>query len=249
MMNLPGTLTLVAALLLAACTATEKKPDLPASEAPVPQSESSEAASAASNEEPAMIDETPQGNDDEALEAEGFENSYGELETFMATLKIDATVGSKAFQGVHLEVEDGRSFLVAYRPDERWRSFEDERVQVTGRPYTPGALTQHILAEHFEVQSIDKADLGAPSWTGDTETLEGQLVEEPMGPPGSKLADELTHWLLLDDGARLLIGGAGGALVGKRVKATGRRWKPSPYVSHIGALHFDADSVVEAEVK
>ena len=127
MTNSTGTLTLALALLLGGCTATEKKPEAAATTPSAPN-EVAEAAldTPPSPDEQSVLTVPPE------LEAAGFESSYGEVETFTATLKIDATVGSKAFQGVRLEVEDGRTFLVAYRPDDRWRSFDHKRVRVTG---------------------------------------------------------------------------------------------------------------------
>ena len=230
------TSTVAAALLVAACTTAEKKAAQPATEVATPQTSAPTGSEAGDH----ILHVPPE------LEEAGYDRTYGATETFSAALHIDATVGGKAFQGVWLEVEDGRTFLIAYRPD-AWRHLEGKRVRATGRPYTPGALTQHIMAAHFEVETIDAIPIDVPSWTSKTETVAGQLIEEPMGVPGSKLAEELILWLVLDDGTRLLVSGADNELVGKRVMATGRRWKPSPYVAHIGDIHFDADKVVAAE--
>ena len=71
--------------------------------------------------------------------------------------EVDPIPGGKRFQGSWLVLDDGTRYVLSYRPVPDYYPFVDKRVIVTGRPYTPGRDTQHVLADHFQVISIELA--------------------------------------------------------------------------------------------
>jgi hypothetical protein len=71
--------------------------------------------------------------------------------------EVDPIPGGKRFQGTWLVLDDGTRYVLSYRPVPEYFPFVDKRVSVTGLPYTPGRDTQHILAAHLQVVSIELA--------------------------------------------------------------------------------------------
>jgi hypothetical protein len=71
--------------------------------------------------------------------------------------EVDPIPGGKRFQGSWLVLDDGTRYVLSYRPNPDYFLFVDKRVRVTGRPYTPGRDTQHMLAAHFQIISIELA--------------------------------------------------------------------------------------------
>ncbi|MBA3393921.1 MAG: hypothetical protein H0T89_14840 [Deltaproteobacteria bacterium] len=118
-----------------------------------------------------------------------------------ATLRIDAQPGGKRFQGVWLELPDGKRWVLDYRARELWRAFADHEVVVTGHCYQPQG--QAILATHFEVERLRRAvpvrGAGPYLEIGPTRVLRGTLVATPA-PPGSKLAGTSRTVFHADDG-------------------------------------------------
>jgi hypothetical protein len=106
-----------------------------------------------------------------------------------ATVRIDPRPGGKMFQGVWLELEGGRRWLIDYRPREVWLSFEDQAVRVTGHCYMPygqamGATHFEVLRMHFAQPSRRSTPLLA---VGPEVVLRGAF-DDVAHPPGSKLA-------------------------------------------------------------
>jgi hypothetical protein len=54
-------------------------------------------------------------------------------------------------------MDDGERYVISYRPVSKYFRFLDKRVVVHGRPYWPGADTQHVSATHFALDSIELA--------------------------------------------------------------------------------------------
>jgi hypothetical protein len=114
-----------------------------------------------------------------------------------ATLRIEPTstspTGGKKFQGVSLEVEPGKRFVIDYRARELWRSFEDSEVIVRGSCYEPEG--EAVMAPHFYVHDMKFARPPTKSVPllaiGPEQRMTGELVAQPY-PPGSKLAGS-TH--------------------------------------------------------
>jgi hypothetical protein len=118
-----------------------------------------------------------------------------------ATVRIDAEPAGKKFQGVWLELADGRRWVVDYRPREIWRSFEDEEVLVTGHCYQPFGAA--ISATHFQVEQMRFAAAPRRSTPlvaiGPEETLTGSFGEVGY-PEGSKRAGSREPVFHSDDG-------------------------------------------------
>jgi len=91
------------------------------------------------------------------------ETTYGEECVLEGRYEVDALPGGKRFQGTWLVLEDGRRFVLSYRPDPKRFGFIHKRVRVRGRPYQPGVDTQHISADHFQVMTMDLAP-GETPW-------------------------------------------------------------------------------------
>ena len=154
-------------------------------------------------------------------------------QTFEATLRIDASSGSKQFQGVWLERDDGERWVIDYRPRDCWRPLEDQRVHATGHTYTPRG--QSISATHFEVELLrlitprPEARLVA---VGAKRTLTGSLQRE-TGMVGSK--SEGSSWTVFQthEGARWALYNP--SAVGTRtgpMTLIGRMVELSPYSTH-----------------
>lgn len=156
---------------------------------------------------------------------DGFETRYSDtIEFFEATVRIDAQPGGKQFQGVWLDRDGGTTYLVAYRPQPELAALEGQRVEVAGRRKYPGPMTQHVQADHFELDHIAAVPSDAPSFTGDAQTLEG-TVELPDGGKSRVLV----MLVGADDSETILRYGrtpAWEALAGKRVRVTGRPFVP-----------------------
>jgi hypothetical protein len=130
-----------------------------------------------------------------------------------ATIRIDqqqtlAQPGGTPFQGVWLELDDQRRWVVDDRAHALWEPFADAAVLVTGHCYAPHG--QAISAPHFEVERMRFA---APPGRdipflaiGPREARPGEL-EEVLAPPGSKLAGG-SRWTLRAGGETFEIAGA-----------------------------------------
>ncbi|MBN1485744.1 MAG: hypothetical protein JXA37_13605 [Chloroflexia bacterium] len=110
------------------------------------------------------------------------EPHYGEPVELEGRYEIDPISGSKRFQGCWLVLDDGTRYVVAYRPRREHFPFADKRVRVRGRPYTPGRDTQHIMATHLEVHSIELAPGEEPY---------PHPPDEPPAPAQARSAAEL----------------------------------------------------------
>lgn len=85
---------------------------------------------------------------------DGFSPTYGEQVTLEGFYDVDRVASGKRFQGSWLILDDGSKLLLSYRPQPQYLAWIERRVQVTGRPYTPGYNTQHVSADHFELESM-----------------------------------------------------------------------------------------------
>jgi hypothetical protein len=111
-------------------------------------------------------------------------------EQHRATLRIDAEVGGKRFQGVWLEFADKPKWVIAYRASGLWRSFEDREVIVTGHCYEPEG--QAIAGQHFRVERMRTFAIergrGPLLEIGPPQKINGTFALHQF-PVGSKLAD------------------------------------------------------------
>ena len=98
---------------------------------------------------PGMPDEEENGPD--------LEPTYEPVMQCEGYYEVDPIPGGKRFQGSWLVLDDGQRYLLSYRPLPKYFRYVDKRVSVTGRPYMPGRDTQHIMATHFQVDSIKLA--------------------------------------------------------------------------------------------
>ncbi|HEU0031747.1 MAG TPA: hypothetical protein VFQ53_14015 [Kofleriaceae bacterium] len=118
-----------------------------------------------------------------------------------ATVRIDPSPMAKHFQGVWLELPDGKRWLVDYRSRPLWEPFRDEQVNVTGAFYAVDAKFQSVNAQHFRVDRM--AFVTPPKQSppyleiGPVTTLKGQF-EDRAWPAGSKLAGS-TRKLFVDE--------------------------------------------------
>src|SRR5262245_48072387 len=69
-----------------------------------------------------------------------------------ATLRVDPAPGPKHFQGVWLEVENGKRFVIDYWARSLWRGFDGSEVIVKGDCYEP--FGEAINATHFRVDEM-----------------------------------------------------------------------------------------------
>jgi hypothetical protein len=99
-----------------------------------------------------------------------------------ARYEVDPIPGGKRFQGSWLVLDDGTRYVLSYRPVPEHYRYVDKRVIVTGRPYRPGRDTQHILATHFEVTSMELAP-GEIPYT--------EIPTELPAPPLLRTAEEV----------------------------------------------------------
>ena len=117
------------------------------------------------------------------------EPSFGQVVQLEGRYEVDPIPGGKRFQGVWLVLDDGTRYVIAYRPAPEHFQFLDKRVRLTGRPYTPGADTQHIQATHLEVRSIELAAGETPHATPPSE-----VVPPPVGRTAGELAARGGRW-------------------------------------------------------
>ena len=117
--------------------------------------------------------------DDFALDTEPI---YGRPVQLTGRYEVDPIPGGKRFQGAWLVLDDGTRYVIAYRPVPEHFRFLEKRVCVEGRPYMPGADTQHIQAIHLEVRNIALAPGETPYAVPPT---------EPIPPPVVRTASEL----------------------------------------------------------
>ena len=120
--------------------------------------------------------------DDHQPAALDIEPAYGDPVQLEGRYEVDPIPGGKRFQGAWLALDDGTRYVIAYRPVPGHFEFLDKRVLVRGRPYMPGRDTQHILATHLEVHSIELAP-------GETPYL--LPPAKPVDPPVARTATEL----------------------------------------------------------
>ena len=121
------------------------------------------------------------GDDQQPFEPD-VEPAYGDPAQFEGRYEVDPIPGGKRFQGAWLVLDDDTRYVIAYRPGSKHFKFLDKRVLVRGRLYMPGRDTQHILATHLEVHSIELAPGESPYLLPPT---------EPVAPPVARTAAEL----------------------------------------------------------
>lgn len=85
------------------------------------------------------------------------EPTFGPVMHCEGRYEVDPIPGGKRFQGSWLVLDDGKRYVLGYRPITEYYPFVDKRVIITGRPYSPGRDTQHVLASHFQVASMELA--------------------------------------------------------------------------------------------
>jgi hypothetical protein len=95
--------------------------------------------------------------------------------------EVDPVPGGKRFQGSWLVLDDGSRYVIAYRPVAAHFAFIDKRVVIHGRPYMPGADTQHMGAQHLQVDTIELAE-GETPYTSPP-------AEPPLPPLARSIAD------------------------------------------------------------
>lgn len=120
--------------------------------------------------------------DDQRSFAPDVEPAYSDPAQFKGRYEVDPIPGGKRFQGAWLVLDDGTRYVIAYRPVSKHFKFLDKRVVIRGCLYTPGRDTQHILADHLEVHSIELAPGESPYLLPPT---------EPIAPPIARTAAEL----------------------------------------------------------
>ncbi|MEO8703998.1 MAG: hypothetical protein ABI867_28365 [Kofleriaceae bacterium] len=112
---------------------------------------------------------------------------------YRATLRIDAQPGGKKFQGVWLDFGGAKRWVLDYRTNDLWESFQDAEVRVTGHCYEP--FGQAIQAVHFEVDTLTFASapkMAVPYFAiGPKRLYRGSFIAT-TAPPGSKLAGTVT---------------------------------------------------------
>lgn len=88
-----------------------------------------------------------------------YEPTYAERTTVIGLLDMARVAGGKRLQPTVLYPDGGgEPLLLSYRPVRAWFGFVERRVRVVGRPWTPGAETQHVNGAHFEVETITLED-------------------------------------------------------------------------------------------
>jgi hypothetical protein len=101
---------------------------------------------------------------------------------------MDAAPSGKKFQGVWLEMPNGKRWVIDYRPRELWKSFVDADVLVTGECYEP--FGQAIMSPHFRVDRMrfaaPRRGTGPLLELGAEVEMHGELSERGY-PAGSKL--------------------------------------------------------------
>lgn len=129
-----------------------------------------------------LLGEEDTESDDQQPVALDIEPAYSDPVQLEGRYEVDPIPGGKQFQGAWLVLDDGTRYVIAYRPVPGHFEFLDKRVLASGRPYMPGRDTQHILATHLEVHSIELVP-------GETPYL--LPPAEPVAPPVARTATEL----------------------------------------------------------
>lgn len=162
--------------------------------------------------------------------------TYGETETFTATYLVTPLPGGKRFQPALLKREDGETWIRSYRPIPEEYRFHDREVVVTGRPYWPSHMVQHVSGVHFELDTIALAPGQKPNPTTDRmpapptviskagltardgawAMLKGTLTSVSHDEAEARISAELT----LADGAVVHLGPLG------RASVRAREWAP-----------------------
>jgi hypothetical protein len=155
---------------------------------------------------------------------------------FEATLRIDKKPGGKKFQGVWLERDGGSKWVISYRPEPLWRSFEGQRVRVRGTTYQPPG--QAINATHFRVERLVLAAGDAQAnqvivEVGAESTYTG-VFREHSWPAGSKLAGEKTRVFVSGTESWFLQNSVDGVELDKNAVVVAREVVLSPYVARPG---------------
>ncbi len=117
-----------------------------------------------------------------APEADPYAPTYGEPVEFEALYVVSPVAGSKRLQGGSLELDDGESWIVSYRPIRSQLQYVDRRVTVRGRPYWNSPMVQSVGGTHFEVESMELAPGESPY---------DPLPTELPAPPQVRTLEEL----------------------------------------------------------
>jgi len=106
--------------------------------------------------------------------------------------EVDPIPGGKRLQGVWLVLDDGTRYAIAYRPIPEQFQFIDKRVRIYGHPYTPGRDTQHVMATHLQVDSIELAPGETPY-----PSPPAQVPPPPLVQTANQLAARAGRWATL----------------------------------------------------
>jgi hypothetical protein len=129
-------------------------------------------------------------NADQRYALPNVEPSREEIVQLEGCYEVDPIPGGKRFQGAWLVLDDGTRFVIGYRPIAAHSEFIDKRVVVKGRPYMPGPDTQHIMATHLEIHSIELAPGETPYANPPTE-----VPAPPLVRTAGELAARCGHWV------------------------------------------------------
>jgi len=162
------------------------------------------------------------------------------MQTFEATVEIDAKPGGKKFQGVWLVTKDGQRQVISYRPHGWWRAFEGRRVEATGEPYAPRG--QAIAAQHFRV---DKLRIVTPTPEDSLVSVSGELelhgaFKTHTWPAGTKLEGETMTVFAADDGTRYWLHHLPSPAppLDSRVTVRAHQVEPSPFAARAGGRYL-----------
>lgn len=173
----------------------------------------------------------------------GDEQTETETNRYEGRLEIDPIAGGKRFQGTWLVTDGADRFLLSYRPIEEYFAYVDRQVVVEGEEYDPDPRTQHIMADHLRVESMELADGETP-----IEPVPDRLPAPPLLEDSQRFAERDGLWtqvtgileqpepvgvgsaysgrLRLEDDATLSVGGFGEEEArrheGQRVTVIGR---------------------------
>ncbi len=158
------------------------------------------------------------------------------MQTFRATVEIDAKPGGKRLQAVWLVHENGERWVIDYRAREFWKPFEGTTVDAAGKVYAPQG--QAIGATHFRVHSLGldpNTDSSAPwTWIGPESQAHGKFHLK-QGAPGSKSADTSWPVFVSEEGRSYQLANAVelDGLLGVPVTIEARPIERSPFVAHM----------------
>jgi hypothetical protein len=160
------------------------------------------------------------------------------VEEIRAVVVIDAKPGGKKFQGVWLEREGGEKWVISYRPDELWRSFENRAVRVRGETYQPRG--QAIRATHFRVDWLALVEDDPNASLVEVKEEKGYrgAFQWFVWPADTKLAGDKT--LVFESGGQqyFLANRPPQPTVGQELELRAREVVPSPYVARPGGPHL-----------